>query len=85
MTPELQKYYENQFALFGEPGWRDFIDDLKKIEAATNTIDAVTPDKSVEFRRGELSILRMILSRETVWNDAYERLTKGEGDDETPV
>jgi len=37
MTPELQKYYEDRFAMMATPGWRDLIDDNTNLAVHTKT------------------------------------------------
>ena len=44
MAPELQKYYEDRFAMMAMPGWRDLIDDIEKIKESLNNISVVRPN-----------------------------------------
>ncbi len=57
MSPELQKYYEDRFAMMATPGWRDLIDDIEKIKESLNNISVVENEKDLQFKKGELSIL----------------------------
>jgi hypothetical protein len=74
MTPELRQYYEARFAMTGEQGWRDLMTDVQEIIDATDKLSSVTETTSLDFRRGELSILRWLLSLESVSENAYKEL-----------
>jgi hypothetical protein len=74
MTPELRRYYEARFAMTGEQGWRDLMVDVQGIIDATDRLSSVTETTSLDFRRGELSILRWLLSLESVSENAYKEL-----------
>lgn len=77
MTPEQQAYYENQFSMFGERGWKDLIEDFQGIRDATDRISGVKPE-DLRFKQGELSIINLILNREAVWREAYDELSRDE-------
>jgi hypothetical protein len=58
----------------GEQGWRDLMVDVQGIIDATDRLSSVTETTSLDFRRGELSILRWLLSLESVSENAYKEL-----------
>ena len=74
MTPELQKYYEDRFAMMATPGWRDLIDDIEKIKESLNNISVVENEKDLQFKKGELSILTWLKNLKSVSERAYEDL-----------
>jgi len=74
MTPELQKYYENQFTMMAMPGWADLIEDLQKIKDATNNLSLVTDANDLYFRKGQIDILDLLLTRRDACGKAYEEL-----------
>jgi hypothetical protein len=74
MTPELQKYYEDRFAMMATPGWRDLIDDIEKIKESLNNISVVENEKDLQFKKGELSILTWLSTLKQVSEQAYEDL-----------
>ena len=74
MTPELQKYYEAQFAMFGEQGWRDFIIQVEQMLDATDTISGVEDAKALHIKQGECSIMRWILAWEGMVTIAHQQL-----------
>jgi hypothetical protein len=74
MTDELRRYYEARFAMTGEQGWRDLMVDVQRIIDSTDRLSSVTENSSLEFRRGELSILRWLLSLESISEDTYKEL-----------
>jgi hypothetical protein len=74
MTPELQSYYEARLLMFSEKAWRDLVEDVQGMMDATNTLSGIEDEKTLHFRRGEISIMRWILSLEDVTGEAYEQL-----------
>jgi hypothetical protein len=77
MTPELQRYYEDRLGMFADPAWRELMVDVQNMLDATNTLSGVDDEKTLQFRKGEISIMRWMLSLEEVTADSYEQL-KGE-------
>jgi hypothetical protein len=74
MTPELQKYYEDRFAMMATPGWRDLMEDIEKIKESLNNISVVENEKDLQFKKGELSILTWLSTLKQVSEQAYEDL-----------
>lgn len=74
MTPELQAYYERRLAMMGDQAWRDLLEDVEAMLQATNDITTVQDEKSLHFKRGEISIMRWILSLREVSENAYQQL-----------
>ncbi len=78
MTPDLEKYYESRFEMFASSGWKDLIDDIKKIKATTDKLSGVTVD-NLRFKQGELSIIDWLINLESLSEDTYQQL---KGNDE---
>ena len=74
MTPELQKYYETRISMMGDTAWRELMQDVAEMVKSTNDISSVQDEKTLHFKRGELSIMRWILSLEQMTRDAYDEL-----------
>jgi hypothetical protein len=74
MTPELQKYYENRLSMMGEVAWGELMADVELMLSTTNNLDGVSDDKVLHFRRGEISIMRWMLSLRDTSERAYEEL-----------
>lgn len=77
MTPELEKYYEDRFAMMATPGWSDLMEDIRLMRATTNDLAAVRDTEALFFKKGELSIMDWLLSIQSVSEQSYEDL-KGE-------
>ncbi len=73
MTPELQKYYEDRLGMMGSKAWKDLIEDVQAMYDASNKLDGVTPE-NFQFKQGELSIMRWILSLKDASEQAYKDL-----------
>ena len=74
MTPELIKYYENRLAMTSSDGWRDLMSDLSEMIKSTDTLSGVLDERSLHFKRGELSIMRWLESLAEVSSKTYEEL-----------
>ena len=74
MTPELQKYYEDQFTMMATDGWADLLDDFKKLKLSINDVTLTTDTQDLFFRKGQLDILELILSRKETCEQVYEEL-----------
>ena len=78
MTPELQRYYEQRLSMMGSEGWKDHMDDVMDMMAATNTLDGVTPE-NMRYKQGECSLMRWLLALKEVSEQAYEELKENDG------
>lgn len=74
MAPELQRYYEDRFAMMATPGWADLLEDVDKILATLQDISTIDGEKDLQFKKGELSILTWLKNLKTVSEQAYEDL-----------
>lgn len=74
MNPELQKYYEDRFSMMVTPGWGDLMEDVDGMINALNNLSSVEDEKSLQFKKGELSILLWLKNLRQVSSDAYEDL-----------
>ena len=75
MDPKLQKYYEDRFDLFAHQGWIDLMEDIDAMLDALNNVSTIADEKSLQFRKGEISILTWLKTLKKVSEDAYEDLT----------
>jgi hypothetical protein len=76
MNPELQKYYEARFDLFLMPGWIDLIEDVDNMINALNNVSTIADEKSLQFRKGEISILTWLVNLKEISARAYEDLNE---------
>ena len=76
MTPELQKYYEDRFSMMGSDGWKDLVEDIDTMIASLNNIAVISDEQSLQFKKGELSILTWLKTLKEVSERAYEELNE---------
>jgi hypothetical protein len=76
MTPELQKYYESRFDMMGMDGWKELIIDIDNMIESLNNISVIPDEKTLQFRKGELSILTWLKTLKEVSERAYEELNE---------
>ena len=76
MNPELQKYYEQRFSMMSTQGWIDLMEDVDKMIEPLNNIATIADEKSLQFRKGELSILIWLKNLKQVSERAFEDLNE---------
>ena len=76
MSPELQKYYEDRFEMMGSQAWKDLLIDIDSMIESLNNISVIPDEKSLMFRKGELSILTWLKTLKEVSERAYEELNE---------
>jgi len=76
MTPELQKYYEDRFDMMSMEGWKDLTIDIDSMIESLNNISVIPDEKTLQFRKGELSILTWLKTLKEVSEKAYEELNE---------
>ena len=76
MNPELQRYYEDRFSLMAMDGWKDLMEDIDNMIASLNNISTIPDEKSLQFKKGELSILVWLKTLREVSTRAYEELNE---------
>jgi hypothetical protein len=76
MTPELQKNYEDRFDMFSQQGWIDLLEDIDVMLVALNNVCTIADEKSLQFRKGEISILTWLKTLKSVSERAYEDLNE---------
>ena len=74
MSPELQKYYENRFSMMGSDGWKDLVEDIDTMIASLNNISVISDEQSLQFKKGELSILTWLVNLKEISERAYEEI-----------
>ena len=75
MTPTLQRYYEERISMCSSEAWKDLMEDVQTMLDATNKLDGVTTE-NLQFKQGEVSIMRWILALKDVSEQTYEELKK---------
>lgn len=76
MTPELQRYYESRFDMMSMDGWKDLTIDIDNMIESLNNISVIPDEKTLQFRKGELSILTWLKTLKEVSERAYEELNE---------
>ena len=74
MNQELQKYYESRFSMMGSDGWKDLVEDIDSMIASLNNISVISDEQSLQFKKGELSILTWLKNLKEISERAYEEI-----------
>ena len=76
MNQELQKYYDERFSMMSTEGWKQLLEDIDNMIEPLNNIATISDEKSLQFRKGELSILTWLKNLKQVSERAYEDLNE---------
>ena len=76
MTPELDKYYSERFSMMSMEGWKDLTIDIDNMIESLNNISVIPDEKTLQFRKGELSILTWLKNLKEVSERTYEELNE---------
>jgi hypothetical protein len=78
MKKEIQKYYEDRFAMMATQGWKDLIEDVETMLAATDNVGGISTVEQLHFRKGEVSIMNWLKNLRDASSEVYERLQEEE-------
>jgi hypothetical protein len=70
----LQKYYEDRFSMMTTEGWKDLVADAQVMLDTYNTLESVSTEKDLWFKKGQLDILRWLVELKGVSERAWEEL-----------
>jgi hypothetical protein len=76
MNKELQTYYEERFSMMATKGWSQLLEDIDIMIEPLNNISTIEDERSLQFRKGELSILTWLKNLKEVSEGAYEDLNE---------
>jgi hypothetical protein len=68
--------------MMADPAWADLMDDVQGMLDATNDLSSIQDEKTLHFRRGEISIMRWMLTLKQTSEQAYNQL---KDDDANPA
>jgi hypothetical protein len=74
MDKALQEYYESRFDMMSSKGWKDLIEDVHIIIKSYNNVLAVSDEKDLYTKKGQLDILNWLVSLKETSNKAWEEL-----------
>lgn len=74
MDRELQQYYEGQFSMMATPGWAELMEDLQKFRTSINELSTVTDEQQLFFRKGQIDVLDLVLTRKSSCEKTYEEI-----------
>jgi len=76
MDNQLEKYYTERFSMMASEGWKQLLEDIDNMIEPLNNIATISDEKSLQFRKGELSILIWLKNLKEVSERAYEELNE---------
>ena len=75
MDKETEAWYENQFELFNQKGWKDCLEKAKEMTDAYNDIRNLNTSDDLWLNKGRLDMLDWLLTWEESVNKAFEDLS----------
>lgn len=75
MDKELEKYYESRFDMMATQGWKDLVEDAKKMLETYEDIRPLQTVEDLHFAKGQLDILNWLINLKKVSEDAFEELS----------
>lgn len=64
----------------GTDAWRELMKDIEGMLKATDTLSSVTDTHSLDFRKGEVSMMRWMLSIGDISEQAFEGLKNADNE-----
>lgn len=75
---KLQRYYDSLFEMHGSEGWRELMADVEYMEGEHNKIDSVTNNEELQFRKGQLDMIRWLKTHQERIEAAYTHILNEE-------
>lgn len=74
MDKELQDYYESRFSMFASEGWKHLMEDVDSMIDATDRLSNIKDENDLNFKRGELSIMKWLKGLKEITELAYKEI-----------
>lgn len=78
MTPELDKYYTERFAMMSTTGWKQLVEDVEELKKNYELVSNVKSPDDLYFRKGQLDIIYWLLNLKEISEQSYEDLKREE-------
>lgn len=78
MDRELQRYYEDRFDMMSKRGWNDLLEDIEGMVKAYDRVESLKTIEDLYFAKGQLDILRWILTLKQTSDEAFKELSNEE-------
>lgn len=69
----LIDYYERRLEMMGTLAWEELMEDINNMFNSTNNIMAIPDEKTLHFKRGEISMMNWFLSLKEMSELGYEQ------------
>lgn len=72
---QLQHYYEETFSMMASKGWKYFVEDMENLRKTVDSVSNTLNAEDLFFKKGQLDILTLILTRKKICEESYNQLT----------
>lgn len=74
MEKDLEKYYDNRFAMMASEGWKQLTEDIEIMRLTYADIVTISSNEELQYRKGQLDIIDWILSLKSISEATYEEI-----------
>jgi hypothetical protein len=71
---ELQKHYDQVFAMYGTPGWERLQQQVDEMLITSNSVAGIETAEQLWFRKGELAMMLWLQAHQATHEAAYNEL-----------
>lgn len=64
MAKTDKEFFDDRYTLFETDGWKDLVDELNLMSESINNVMHIEDEKALNYVKGQLSILNLIISME---------------------
>lgn len=75
LDAKLQHYYEETFSTIASQGWKYFVEDMENLRETVDSVSNTLNAEDLFFKKGQLDILTLILTRKKICEESYNQLT----------
>jgi len=69
----MNKYFEDMLDTFATEGWKVLIEDLIDQKNSINSLEYITSEKDLYYKRGQISILNSLIGFELLVREQMEQ------------
>lgn len=84
---ELEQHYQDLFEMYASHGWKRIQEQFAEMFASHNTLAGLNTEADLNYRKGQLDIIGLVISHQDQHERAYNELVAGEtgGEPEAPT
>jgi len=77
---DMQAYYEALIEMHATPGWKYLTEDMQRIYDIAITIEGIETMEQLNFRRGQIDIIKLLVAHPAVVAAQYDMMLEEENE-----